>query len=541
MFENLAAIDIGSSSIKVVTVKTGLKNFQVKNFIYEDIDSGDGDKHEIIIKVLNKIINENELKKYKILTSFPMQRTIIRNLKFPFSDKDKIAEVIPFEAEDILPFNLEDVILDFQLIKNINSESNNVLLAVAPKQEIKQRLSLLKELGFSPATMGLEAQAIFECYRYFNKIKDESILQLDIGNEKTILNIISNNNLLFTRSIPLGTNSIYDAISKGFKISHDDIVKLFEDFNFDLNSYDNNLQKDFPKRLNINKKTLKNIYDKSIDKVYELIEQIDLTRKASLKDYPDISFNRIIISGGGSNINGIGSAISKEMDLPVVSLPFLEEYTELKIKSQFPLAFGILLSYMNNKYSSISFLKDEFLPEQSSLSIKQYYLSAVFIILTTIVLLINLITTSFIKSESEEKHKEILYEQFKKYFHAKQVSGDPVKEAAILLKEEKKEFENIDSLVHLNEKIIDSLKDILSFFPKDESFDLNNLVINESVIRLDGAIESSIKIDEFKNKLIGSNKFDNVTLNTNIKKGNEVRFSMTIKLKVSEVAKTNGK
>lgn len=541
MFENLAAIDIGSSSIKVVTVRTGLKNFQVKNFIYEDFTPEEGNKYEIISRKLSKIINENELKKYKILMNLPMQRTIIRNLKFPFSDKDKIAEVLPFEAEEILPFNLKDVIMDFELIKDPDSETNNVLLAVAPKQEINQTLSLLKDIGISPATMGLEAYSIFECYRYFNKIKDENIIQLDIGNEKTIINIIRNNDLLFTRSISLGAGSIFTAISKGYKISYDDTVKLFEEYNFDLNSHDNNLHKDFPKRLKITKKTVKNIYDKSIEKIYELIEQINLTRKASLKEYPDITFNRILISGGGSNINGIGSVISKEMDLPVVSLPFLEEYTESKIKSQFPLAFGILLSYMNNKYSSISFLKDEFLPAQARLSMKQYYLAAAFVILTIIVLLINLITTSFIKSESEDEYKELLLRQFKKYFHNRQISDDPVKEAANLLSEEKKEFESIDSLVHLNKRIIDTLKDILSFFPEDESFDLRNLVINESVIRLDGTIESSIKIDEFKNKLIGSNKFDNVTLNTNIKKGNEVRFSMTIKLKVSEGTKRNGK
>ena len=196
MFENIAAFDIGTSSIKVVTIKTGIKNFQVRNFIYEDI-SIENENTDAITTVLKQIITENELEEYKILINLPMQKTIIRNLSFPFSDKEKIAEAIPFETEDIIPFNLEDIVLDFQLIKNKNHELGNVLLAAAPKEAVQKQISYFKEVGISPISMGLEAQAIFECYRYFNKIKDEGIMQIDIGNEKTILNIIHDNNLLF--------------------------------------------------------------------------------------------------------------------------------------------------------------------------------------------------------------------------------------------------------------------------------------------------------------------------------------------------------
>jgi type IV pilus assembly protein PilM len=546
LFENIASIDIGTSSIKVITVRTGLKDFRIKNFIYEDIykdiqaTQDYTDNPDNALKAaLARIFEENNLKDYKILTAHPMQKTVIRNLTFPFRDSDKIAEVLPFEAEENIPFALEDVVLDFQMIESFpkqegkDDESAKVLVAAARKEAINQQMDLLRNFGISPAAMGLESQALFEIYRYFNKIENESIIQLDIGNEKTIVNIIHNNNLLFTRSIPTGMESIYKAVIEKYNLSHSDVVSVFEDFNLDLTSFENNLQKEIPIE-KIKKNTLKGIYNISLDFFNDLIEQIVLTKMAFLNEYNGITFGRVLISGGGSNVAGIGSIISGELGLPVISLPFLEEYTETKIRSQFPIAFGMILSYLNKRFTPVSFLKGEFLPKSAGSSLKQYYLAGAFVVLAMFILLINITATSYFKSESKEKYTAVLNERFKKYFHARKTTDDPVSEAMKMLKEEKKEFEAIDLLVRSSDKIMDILNDILAFFPKDESFELSNLVLNESVIRVDGKIGSSIKIDEFKNKLLESKKFDNVTLSTNIKKGNEVNFNMTIKLKVPE-------
>jgi type IV pilus assembly protein PilM len=533
LFENIASIDIGSSSIKVVTAKTGFKDFKIKNFIYEDINSDSGNKEEAIVAALTRIISENDLKNYKILTNLPMQNAVIRIMNFPFNDKEKIAEVIAFEAEDSIPFKLEDTVIDFQMLKSNEPDAGHVLMAVARKETVKKHISYFNNCKINPVSMGLESQSIFECYSYFNKIGDEAVIQLDIGNEKSIVNFIHNENLLFTRSISIGTNSIYNEISSAYKLSHTEAVKIFEDLKIDLTSFENNLQKNYSD-FKIKKNTLKGIYDKSLDIIYSLLKEIILSKQAFLNDYPEVLFNRVIISGGGSDITGIGSIISGELELPVISLPFLEGHTEPKIRSQFPIAFGLILSYLNGKYETISFLKGEFLPASSHSSIKQYYLAGAFIILAVFILLINLIVTSHIKSESNKKYSDILNDRFKKYFHARKASDNPVSDAMKILKDEKKEFESIDALVHSDEKIMNILNDILFFFPKDDTFELRNLVINESVLRLDAKIGSSIKIDEFKNKLIESKKFDSVVLNTNLKKGSDILFAMTIKLKTAD-------
>ena len=541
MFENIASIDIGSSSIKVITAKTGLRDFKVKSFIYEDIDPESENKDEAIRAILERIVTENNLKSYKILTNLPMQNAVLRTMTFPFNDKEKIAEVITFEAEDSIPFQLEDTLMDFQMLKNNNPETGEVLLAAAQKETVLHHLLYFKNAGINPAGMGLESQSLFECYKYFNKIGNETVIQLDIGNAKTILNIIHNSELLFTRCIATGTGTIYNEISASSKLNYTDVIKIFEEFKFDLTSFENNLQKNFETSLGIKKTALKGIYNKSTEIIYSLLEEIILSKKAFLNDYPDMTFNRILISGGGSDITGIGSIISSGLELPVVSLPFLDESVEAKIRNQFPVVFGTILSHLNEKHSAISFLQGELLPESRRLSIKQYYLAGAFVVLTLIVLLVNLTVTAYVKSESNEKYTEILNERFKKYFHARKSSENPVADAMKILKDEKKEFETIDALIRSDEKIMNILNDILSLFPKDEDFELKNLVINESILRLDAKTGSAVKLDEFKNKLTESMKFESVVLNTNLKKGNDVLFAMTIKLNTAAKPTGNSK
>ncbi len=532
MFENIAAIDVGTSSIKVVMVRTGLKDFHVMSFIYEDIDNSIENRDKAIRDTLSNLIKENNLDGYKIITNLPMEKAIIRNITFPFNDIEKIADAIPYEAEENVPFKLEDLVMDFQPLKSRNPEEGRVLLAATNRDTIHDYLGLLNDFDIHPIKMGLEPNALFECYKYFNRIEDEAIIQLDIGNNKTVINIIKDKSLLYTRSISIGVNIIYNAISETTNRSYNESIKLFEDLNLDLTSFENNIQRDYYKTLNLNRTKLKKIYEKTYEVIEGLIEQILLTTKAFITDYGSVDFSRILISGGGSNIGGVGTLISGELDLPVVSLPFLEDYDESKIQTQFPTAFGTILYYLNRKSPSINFLRGDFLPDIVSTSRKIYYLPGAFAALSLFVLIIYIFTSSLLKSNMNKKYDKILNDRYRRYFHSRVVSGDPVRDAMKMLAKEKKEFENLDEVIHSKEKLLDIMKNVIMFFPKDESFELNNMVLNERIIRIDGIIGSSKNIDDYKNKLIKSKKFDSVSINTNITKRNQIRFSMTIKLKV---------
>lgn len=529
MFENIAAIDVGTSSIKVITIRTGLKDFQVKSFAYENIDFEIENSDDAVMDALERIVTEEKLNGYKVITNLPMERAIIRNITFPFNDVEKIAEAIPYEAEENIPFSLDDLILDFQSLKSENRDEGKILLAAAHKERLYDFLKQLDGYEIKPVIMGMESNSLFECYRYFNKIEDEAIIQLDIGNNKTIINIIKNNNLLYTRSISIGVNLIHQVVSDIVKSTSSEVIRLFNNLNLDLTSFENNLQRGYYKSLGLTKQKFKKIFTASVEVIEELIEQILLTIKAFLINNEQNKFNRMLISGGGSNISGLGTLLSKELDIPVVSLPFLDDYKEKKIQTQFPIVFGTVLSYLNKKKGFINFLKGEFTPEIVGTSKKIYYLSAGFIILSIIVLIVNFLSSSIFTSSSNKQYNEILNKNFKKYFNISKVGNDPISDAKKIIKKEEKDLKGMSLFVSENNSILELLKDILINFPDDDNFELKNIIINEKIVRIDGTVGTSKNIDDFKLKLQQSNKFESVSLNIKYSRRNEVRFSMTIK------------
>lgn len=539
MFENIAAIDIGTTTVKMIKARTSFSDFQIKSLSCEDIDLDNPNREEAISNAILKMLGEDPIKGFKVLANLPMEKSIIRNISFPFSDVEKIAEAIPFEAEENIPFNIDDLVMDFQSLKSENREEGKILLAAAHKETVHDFIRSLKDNTVIPFRMGLEANSLFECYNYFNTVEDETIIQLDIGNNKSIINIIKNKHLQYTRSISTSLNDIHKSIAEYLKIAENEAAVLFKNLNTDILSYENILDRDYYKNLNFKKPQLKKISSITEEVINDLNEQLMLTIRAYRIDNPEAEFSRILISGGGSNINGLSSQISRELEITVVPMPFLEDYKDQKIRSQFPIVFGLLLSYINKKNSYINFLKGEFIPDLARSSKKIYYLSGMFLGLSVLVLLINIIISFFMTSQSNRYYDSLLMNNYRKYFNDRSSPGDPLDAARKKLKKEKLELDNLTVLVPDNSSILDLMNDSLSLFSKDESFSLKNMVINESIIRIDGTINSSQNIDDFKSKLSQSGKFEKVDLDIKSSRKNEVRFSMTIKKKKTEEVKGN--
>lgn len=539
MFDNIAAIDIGYTSIKMILAKTTIKNFKVELIIHQNIDFSIEDHNDAIIDALSSLLEKHDLSQYKVLTNLPIEKTIIRNLAFPFNDYEQIAEVIPFEAQENIPFQIDDLNLDFQFLQNTSENGSKVLLAAAHNDIIDNFTDIFKTLNVKPHIVGLESNSLHASYSYFNDIANENIIQLDIGHNKTIMNIVSNDQLLFTRSISIGTGVIVDSISKSLKIPYNKALNLYENLRLDLTSLDNNYKKTFYKDFKISKPKLRTIYDNAVEIIHELTEQILLTIKSFYSENYNIDFNRILISGGGTNLTGIGNIITKLTGIPIMSLPFTTEYKENMIQTQFPISFGIILAYLNTKKQSINFIKNNLSSARSFQAFKKYYLAAFFTIIACTIFLVNLIISSISQSNKETHYNEILTKQFKKYFRNKQIGEDPIASAKEILSKEKSALNQYKAINPPEMTALGLLTDIISYFPSSDSFKLKNLVINKKVVKINGEIASSNVIDEFKNKLIDSKKFDSVRLNTSMTKQNYVRFSLVIKLKLD--SKKSGK
>ena len=529
MFENIAAIDIGSSGVRMVKARIGLNDFRIHSLSYENIDMSLPNRKEATILALRKMIDEDPLTGYKIISNLPMETAVIRSITFPFSEPQKIAEAMPFEAAENVPFNLDEMTIDFRTLGGGDSQKGRVLLAAAKKETINGFIEIFQSIGVTPSYLGLESDSLLACYRRLTAPADETAIQLHIGNSKTVINIIKNDQLRYTRTFSASVNDICNSIASYLKISESEAAAFLLKLNPDISG--DTLKEGNYNGLKPTKSQLKKIF-RIITKTFENIrEQTQLTVMAYRAEGNEGEIDRIFISGGGSGFTGLTAFISKSMGISALHLPFLDEYRDTKTNSLLHNALGTFLSYIDKKNRSINFLKGEFIPDINGKTKKIYSLALFFLTLTAFVFVFNFIMIIITGSSSASKYEKLLKDNYLKYFAEKTVPNDPLADAKEKLKREKKELDSINAVIGETTSSLELMQNVFSCFENDPSFELKSLVINESMVRIDGSTSSVQGINRFKDKLQQTGIFDSVSINITSSKGGASSFYLTIKKK----------
>ncbi|HEY1406417.1 MAG TPA: pilus assembly protein PilM, partial [Spirochaetota bacterium] len=395
MFESIAAIDIGNSSVKVVLAKRGLRDFHISDLIEEPVELSEDGREEAQKRAIERLLGKQSLKGAQPLVNLPMEKAIIRHFEFPFTDRARIAEVVPFEAQENIPFQISDLDMDFQFMGDEHTATGRVLVAATHSDTITDLSAFWESAGLCPVHVGLESNALFECYSYFSYTGDENVLILDIGYSKTIINIVRDNVLLYTRCFGSGVGSIISEIAESQKISEDDARSLFQGLRLDLTDFDATITRGGYKNFGITKPKLRAIHSFAKDFANEITEQINLTIKSFTREFGTIEFTRILFSGGGSHLSGIGSILAKKTGL----------HAE---RAEFPIATGMALSYFTHRNERINFLKGDFRPTYLPSVKGQYRLAIAFGIGGVALIIINLLVSFLFQAIDAKRYHAAL-------------------------------------------------------------------------------------------------------------------------------------
>lgn len=518
----------------MIKVKRGFKKFEIISTQIEPVNMEllNDDFIAAIDISLQNILAKEELKDYQVVISLSSDQLLLRNITFPFNDIKKITNAMPFEAEENIPYPLEQVTYDFQLINDDNNESQSVILAAVNREYINSIIDLLNRNNIFPVFAGIEANALLRCYEYFNSVNDENVLQIDLGYSKTTVNIVKNSTLYYTRSVSTGVSQLIEVLSKTLKINMDDARTLIETIDFDVTAADNNNKSEINKSLNLNKQKLKQLMTEADDLVNTVIDEIAFTIKASgyFNDYS--SFSRIIITGGGSNIKGVTRIIGDKTGLPVVFMPFLNGYLDTDIRSRFSICLGNLLVYMNNPSRSINFLKGDLTSANSSGFFDRFSLPVFFVSLAIVFIVINISSTVYYVVKSNSSTNLLLQQKFKKYFHSQAIPSDPLKEAAGILANEKKELIVLKEMLGDQTSFLLMISNVIKNFPGAEGFDIKKINYDGKSMSLEGETKRSSDLEKFKSNLLNSGEFENITINIRDTSSSRSLFTISIKQKL---------
>jgi len=227
----LLAIDIGNESLKIAEFayppngKLVLERFVFREF------GGELKDEEILPAVKNalqEVFQENKFNAKKVNISISGQSTFIRFAKLPpiGGDEGRVRQVVEFEAKQNVPFPINEVVWDYQLISEAGTESEiEVMFVVAKNDYIEEITATIEDFGFQISVVDIAPISCYNAARANEIGGQDCVMLLNIGSRCSSLVFIDSGRF-FVRTIPIAGQAITQQISKEFGIPFKDAEEL---------------------------------------------------------------------------------------------------------------------------------------------------------------------------------------------------------------------------------------------------------------------------------------------------------------------------
>jgi type IV pilus assembly protein PilM len=229
--KGLVGLDIGSSAIKAVELKAGGKGgaeYQLVNVGLEQLppeaivdgaimDSGS------VIDAIQRLFTGQKIKTSDVATSVSGNSVIVKKISLPQMSPEELAESIHWEAEQYIPFDIQDVALDYEVIEGSGSGGNmDVLLVAVKKDKIGDYTSVITQAGKTPQIVDVDVFALQNCYEVNYGVDPGRVVALlNVGASIMNVNIVKGATSIFNRDIAVGGNQYTDAVQKDLNLSFD--------------------------------------------------------------------------------------------------------------------------------------------------------------------------------------------------------------------------------------------------------------------------------------------------------------------------------
>ncbi len=231
--KNLVGLDIGSSAVKLVElkdakgggfklVKTGLETLSPEAIVDGAIMDA-----SLVVDTVNRIIAALNVRNSDFGTSLSGHSVIIKKISLPSMSAEELAESIRWEAEQYVPFDINDVNLDYVVLEGGGGDTMDVLLVAVKKDKISDYTSVITQAGKTPVLVDVDAFALQNAFEANYPIEPGRIVALvNIGASVTNVNVLSGANTIFWRDISFGGNQYTDAIQKQLSLSFEQAEAL---------------------------------------------------------------------------------------------------------------------------------------------------------------------------------------------------------------------------------------------------------------------------------------------------------------------------
>lgn len=324
--KGILGIDIGTSAIKVMELEETKKGYQLKNFGMsllpkETIVNGVLKNASPLVNAITNLKENLRIKTRYIATAVSGHPVIIKKINIPVMSEEELSESIQWEAEQYIPFDLEEVNIDFQIlgVDERNPDQMDVLLVAAKKSLISDYEEVVVEAGLEMAIVDIDSFALGNAYEVnYPDEKIPVVALVDMGASVININVVTEGKSTFTRDVFVGGNKLSEEIQKQLAVSAEEAELL----------------KVGGKLENINYERLDAIVqDVSLALAVEVQRSLDLHAASTTAE----EVKKIYLTGGTSKLSGMKDLIADRVGVPVEYLdPFRKvRYDEAKFDPEY--------------------------------------------------------------------------------------------------------------------------------------------------------------------------------------------------------------
>ena len=228
-------LDIGSGSIKLTHLKPARGgNYQLRAFGMvqlppEAIVDGALMNSTAVVDGIQELFASQKLKVKDVATSVSGHSVIIKKINLPQMTPEELEESIQWEAEQYIPFDINDVNIDVQILNTESTQAGqmDVLLVAAKKDMVNDYTEVIHSAGLNPVVVDIDAFAVQNQFEINYEIsRSETVVLVNVGASVTNINVIANGISTFTRDISIGGSQFTDAVQKALNVSYDEAEAL---------------------------------------------------------------------------------------------------------------------------------------------------------------------------------------------------------------------------------------------------------------------------------------------------------------------------
>ncbi len=230
-------LDIGSGLIKVAVIdhsrkEPELTRVAVVPLLADAIVEGEVMDPGIVAEAIQSAMTEAGVKDRQVVTAVGGRDVIIKKIQIERVKEQQARELMRWEAEQHVPFDMESVELDFQILDpDAEGLEMNVLLVAAKRELIESKLRMLTDAGLAPAVVDVDAFALHNAFELNHPDAMRGVVALvNIGHEVTNINILDDGVPILTRDTPVGTRRFREDLQRERGLNADDAQQLIQGY-----------------------------------------------------------------------------------------------------------------------------------------------------------------------------------------------------------------------------------------------------------------------------------------------------------------------